>query len=695
MTSDGRTCRQYGSPIPGQGRYLNGVGPFCSQECSDRLFLSPTPSDASPNSCPNAIIVSDFHAGSRHGLCPPHDIQLQDGGGSYKPSRLQRVVHEYWDFFWNEWVPSVCHGQPFVVVVNGDAVDGRPFRSVHHISDNPEDQHSIAMQLIEPIVDRAERAYIVRGTEVHVGKSGCQEERIARELAKAFPGKVTPDRDGHFSRNDLWLRVGNGLCHLLHHIGTTGTSHYESTAVLKEFIAELEQAARWGQEPPHVIARSHRHIHCEVRVPTGWGYGIAFVTPGWQLKMLDLETPLPTPSGWITMGTVQEGDTLFDERGAPCKVVSVHPINLRPESYYMRFSNGETVKACADHLWQTTAAVDRPGVPGHGSEKRPLTRIRTTREIAETLRFGKRNSLNHKLHMPMPLALEEAALGIDPYVLGCWLGDGDSDAARLTCSQADAAQYDREFRRVGYGLSWQEVSEKKCPIFTIQALSADGESGVARGDSRNLQGALRRCGLLNNKHIPECYLRGSITQRLSLVQGLMDTDGHADLHGGACFFTSSRERLFDGFCELLASLGIKYTTVWRTAKLNGQATRPFGLCRFFVSPDILPVFRLQRKLERVPETTARRTAPKSRVVGIVACDPCDPVPMRCIVVDSPSGLYRFGKTMLYTHNTPFAWRIPGGRLAPPQFGGSLIRQGDHDLYTRHWVQAIERTQTEG
>lgn len=66
--------------------------------------------------------------------------------------------------------------------------------------------------------------------------------------------------------------------------------------------------------------------------------------------------------------------------------------------------------------------------------------------------------------------------------------------------------------------------------------------------------------------------------------------------------------------------------------------------------------------------------------------------MRCIAVDSPSRLYRFGKTMLYTHNTPFCYKIAGARLAPPQIGGLVIRVNPDtdEIYTRSWVREIKR-----
>jgi hypothetical protein len=83
---------------------------------------------------------------------------------------------------------------------------------------------------------------------------------------------------------ELWVRVGKGLIHCLHHIGTTGSTHYESTAILKELAESYTEAGRWRNQPPDVVVRSHRHRHIEVRIPTSLGYGIAFCTAGWQLN---------------------------------------------------------------------------------------------------------------------------------------------------------------------------------------------------------------------------------------------------------------------------------------------------------------------------------------------------------------------------------------------------------------------------
>lgn len=68
-------------------------------------------------------------------------------------------------------------------------------------------------------------------------------------------------------------------------------------------------------------------------------------------KALALDTPLPTPDGWTTMGTVKVGDVIFDETGAPCRVTGATDVMVNRRCYRVRFSDGSSIIADADHLW--------------------------------------------------------------------------------------------------------------------------------------------------------------------------------------------------------------------------------------------------------------------------------------------------------------------------------------------------------
>lgn len=226
-----------------------------------------------------AIVVSDLHCGCQFGLCPPN-ITL-DGGGKYQQSAMQKVTWDWWSkHFWSEWVPEVTEHKPFTLVINGDLMDGVHHNSVSQISHNHADQFKIAERAIKTVLDKqpVKSLYIVRGTEVHAGQSSENEERLATILG------AKSNTFGRYTRDELWLEVGNGLAHFLHHIGTSGSNAYEATALCKEYAEACTEAARWGYRLPDWVIRSHRHRHIEVRVPTKNGRGTAITTPGWQLK---------------------------------------------------------------------------------------------------------------------------------------------------------------------------------------------------------------------------------------------------------------------------------------------------------------------------------------------------------------------------------------------------------------------------
>jgi hypothetical protein len=231
------------------------------------------------NEVRNIIVLSDTHVGCKLALCHP-DGAVLDEGGVYKPSRLQLKLWSIWEQFWGEWVPRATKGEPFAVVHNGDALDGSHHQATTQWTQNLADQRLHAERILSPIVEKCEgRYWHIRGTEAHVGKSGTEEEQLAKALG------AIPNADGQHARWELWKQIGgHGLIHFTHHIGTTSSSAHETSAVNAELASAFNEAGRWGNEPPQIIVRSHRHRCCEIRMPAKWGYATALVTPAWQLK---------------------------------------------------------------------------------------------------------------------------------------------------------------------------------------------------------------------------------------------------------------------------------------------------------------------------------------------------------------------------------------------------------------------------
>lgn len=370
-------------------------------------------------------------------------------------------------------------------------------------------------------------------------------------------------------------------------------------------------------------------------------------------KALALDTPLATPTGWTTMGAVQAGDQVFDETGTPCTVTYKSPVFLGHDCYEVVFNDGSTIIADADHLWHTwdhrawasrrtrsyldvKGPVAYPQYARDQSHKRAQPANRTTREIAESLVAPTADGRpNHRIEVAAPLELPEAELPIDPYVFGCWLGDGHTAGPGFTTMDAEIVA---EFEAAGWIMSAKpHQNSGQATAYTIRHHRDDGrsleftkrlrEAGVQRGEKR----------------IPPSYLRASVKQRLALLQGIMDTDGCVVAGQTTCQISLSNRCLLDDFRELALSLGHKVgaprhkvsnfgTDVWT---LNFSST--------------MSVFRLSRKADAQKLVVGPNTKPRWRL--IVDARPIASVPTQCIQVDSANHLYLAGREMIPTHNT--------------------------------------------
>ena len=347
-------------------------------------------------------------------------------------------------------------------------------------------------------------------------------------------------------------------------------------------------------------------------------------------KALALDTPVPTPGGWRTMGELQPGDEVFDERGAPTEVVAVTPPMVDRPCREVVFSDGTAIVADGAHRWVT---VDKNG----RRRGRRRSSVRTTDEIAATLTV--RGERNHQIALPGPVQYPAKELPIDPYVLGAWLGDGTTTKAEITCCDEGILE---EISAAGYAVERKRYAPH---LYRIGGAGHTRDSSTGRHcGNGSLSTALRTLGLFAGKLVPRPYLEGSVDQRTALLQGLMDTDGFVDDVAGRCEFTSTNEALADGVVELAASLGFRPFKTKGTATLNGIDCGPKYRVKF--TPD-RPVFRLTRKLERQKPTTARFH--RFRAIADVREVPS--VPVRCIQVASPSGLFLVSRSFIPTHNS--------------------------------------------
>jgi predicted phage terminase large subunit-like protein len=337
------------------------------------------------------------------------------------------------------------------------------------------------------------------------------------------------------------------------------------------------------------------------------------VPPGCT-KPLQVDTPTLTTHGWKKHGDLRVGDYVYGPDGKPKKVQGTTPHSLQ-ESYEVVMNDGSRIIAGHAHEWEIERSLN-------GSGNRETITVET-----KELRTGLRPD-SIRIHEPVDTPPSE--LLIDPYIMGVWLGDGTSREGVISCMASDSHVL---IERYGARISFTKLASDEGNTHTqdFHALNIPG-----------LRTKLRIKNLLQNKHIPEEYLTASIEQRLELLRGLLDSDGHCDKKGLAGFVNTNKT-LSDGFRELVFSLGMQPHTNVRRGKI-GDKEHKMAYRTYFRCRKNLRIFNLDRKQERcVPPTTRA----KRRYIKEVNRLPDQVV--SCIQVEKR--VYLAGRSYLRTRNS--------------------------------------------
>ena len=318
----------------------------------------------------------------------------------------------------------------------------------------------------------------------------------------------------------------------------------------------------------------------------------------YDFKGLPIETPIPTPNGWSTMGDLKIGDIVYDQYGKKTKITGKSKQKIK-NCYKITFDDTSTAVCDDEHYWTLYDGT--------------VVQIKDLK-------------LKNHINTACPIECEEKELPVDPYVLGIWLGDGRNRGGEVT--SADSFVFE-EIERRGYKLGKnQEKRKNNCSSRTIFGLTPN----------------LRKLNVLHNKHIPEIYFRASYQQRLDLLRGLMDSDGTANNCRKHVVFMNCTEKLSDGVKELALTLGqrpLKSKTIQKGFGLTVTAY-PVSFRPVNINPFLLPV-----KSNKVMGWGNG----KSHIRTVTKIEKVEKCVTQCIEVDSPDRTYLCTKNMIPTHNS--------------------------------------------
>lgn len=347
-------------------------------------------------------------------------------------------------------------------------------------------------------------------------------------------------------------------------------------------------------------------------------------------KVLANDTPVLTPNGWVKNGLLKVGDFVIGSNGKPTKILGVYP---QPEKnfYNITLTDGTVIESCDEHLWavQTT---------NHKKRNSGFV-VKELKDIMTDLTYGTKGNIKWYLPIVKPVEFKKSSLNIDPYVMGCLLGDGGFSTHNIRFSSNDLEIIDEINKRLPFEHKLKPFEENQYHLCGVKNTNLV----IREFNEYGLMGLKSE-----NKFIPNTYLFSDVEDRINLLQGLLDTDGYCSKNGTIQYYSVSK-KLIDGVKELVQSLG----GVARLSSKIGKYKLPdntFKYCKecFILSinlpSEVIP-FKLKRKIERLPKT--KKYNPSR---GIKSVEFSRKTTGQCIMVEADDHLYVMDEYVV-THNT--------------------------------------------
>jgi hypothetical protein len=353
-------------------------------------------------------------------------------------------------------------------------------------------------------------------------------------------------------------------------------------------------------------------------------------------KAQPLDAKILTPNGWITMGEIKIGDEVLTPDGKISKVLGVFPQGEK-DIYKITFKDGRSTEACGEHLWKVF----------NGKKRKNQWSIIDTLSIKKSLDLGnkrlKLDLVSDKINVN-----NNKEFIIDAYLMGVLLGDGSFKKFGVSVSSGDDEILDSV--RAVLNEKHNLIFDKKYD-YSITRIEGKGYKGI--GFENEYVSEVSKLGLTlkksNTKFIPEKYKNGSLEQKYSLIQGLMDTDGTVDKSGHLSYSTTSYELAKD-LQELIWSIGGICKLTNKQTSYTYKGVKKLGLPSYTLSiryKEPKKLFRLSRKLDLISPNYQYSEDLKNTISSIEFIGSKE---AQCIMIDDKNHLY-ITDDYIVTHNT--------------------------------------------
>jgi RecA/RadA recombinase len=345
-------------------------------------------------------------------------------------------------------------------------------------------------------------------------------------------------------------------------------------------------------------------------------------------KAQPLDCIVYTPDGKKLMGDLSVGDEVCTPYGDIAKIKNIYEQGIK-EVYTVTFNDNSSTRCCKEHLWKVAK-----------------NNCKTNYEICsleEIQKSGLRYSNMNKWKIPMANSVffHKQYVPLDPYLLGCLIGDGgltgktpiltNQDEELISTISNTVSNYSTKLVETGkYGYRITSIDKSLKYNEITHHLKDLGLMGLGSHD----------------KFIPDIYKYNSLDIRLGIIRGLLDTDGNNRQYGVE--YSSVSIRLAEDVKEILESFGCKVVLAKRFTSCNGKRFLSYRLSiSSNKASELFGLSRKKNKPDRVKPNLYRT---------IKSIDSCGTEPCRCIELDNTEHLY-VTDNFIVTHNSSLTLQI--------------------------------------
>ena len=184
-------------------------------------------------------------------------------------------------------------------------------------------------------------------------------------------------------------------------------------------------------------------------------------------KCQSLDSLIRIPNGWKEMRDIKVGDEVISKDGSKTIVTAVYPQEKLKDMYRITFEDGRSVKCTEDHLWK----VYHPKyVRSSHPDCHDGSKVITTEELIKFKSYGTSDSRRYYIDLPDSEQNEDKKYFIDPYILGCILGDGSISAGCINLAISSPSVIERMISKLkpGYKITkyafdhgWRSTAESE------------------------------------------------------------------------------------------------------------------------------------------------------------------------------------------------------------------------------------------